>query len=145
MFNKKGGALNVWTYMLVIFISVIFIYSMTHIGSFLNSPSTALSTNSLTYLGNISGQSNGNLTEIDSNAGNNSVDEKWAFALSFLRLYKKVDAVKEKISYVANLPSFIVFTVLQVPQSEEYKYMIDVIFNFIGWATFLALIYLLWK
>lgn len=147
MFNKKGGALNVWTYMLVIFLVVIFVYIMTHIGSFLTSPNVALSSASQEYYGNISGKSVNNITAmVDSGNQSDNKDSAWSFALSFLRLDKKVNAIKDKINVVTGFPSFLLYDVLKIPSGgEEMQFMVETITNFIGWAIGLALLYLLWK
>jgi hypothetical protein len=147
VFNKKGGALNVWTYMIVIFLIVIFTYFMINLGGIIQkSPHSALSTNSLEYYGNISNKTMGNLTAINDTAGNDSTDSAWSFALSFLRLDKKVNAVKDKVNTVLTFPSFMLYTVLDIPAGEgDIKFIVDTITNFISWAIFLALIYLLWK
>jgi hypothetical protein len=147
--HKKAEITNVWSLLMITIVISIFIYMIINVPSYLSSPNKNLSASSNDYVNNLNGIDSATYTDSGDtnllNENNESISEKWAFALPFLRLNQRIDKIKSTIYNIYNFPSFLMFDVLLITETPVWSWFVNLISWIIILAIFIGILYLIWK
>lgn len=141
--SKKGSYLNVWTYLIVLFVVVIFIAGVQYSGrDLIQSNQTNLDNDSLLYILQVNNVDVSNFTSsqsvqedpltFDPDQGAKNPKD---YALDFLYAKEKFTGVINGAKLVFNVPSVIVYTIFRF-NAQQFSWVL----NILGWLLGLILL-----